>query len=77
MRFGSVLIWVAGGYMVIRNVDKTISVGTLVMFGGFVWQFYQPIMELANSNRMVTRAATSAQRIFEVLDMPPEIYSRQ
>jgi len=33
-------------------------------------------MELANSNRMVTRAATSAQRIFEVLDTPPEIYSR-
>ncbi len=26
-------------------------------FGSFVWQFYQPIMELANSNRMVTRAA--------------------
>jgi ATP-binding cassette subfamily B protein len=25
---------------------------------------------------MVTRAATSAQRVFEVLDMPPEIYSR-
>jgi ATP-binding cassette subfamily B protein len=61
--------------MIIRPVDKTISIGTLVMFGGFIWQFYQPIMELANSNRMVTRAATSAQRIFEVLDTPPEIYS--
>jgi ATP-binding cassette, subfamily B, bacterial len=34
-------------------------------------------MELANSNRMVTRAATSAQRVFEVLDTPPEIYSRK
>jgi ATP-binding cassette subfamily B protein len=34
-------------------------------------------MELANSNRMVTRAATSAQRVFEVLDTPPEIYSRE
>jgi len=77
MRFGSVLIWVVGGYLVIRQHDQTISVGTLVMFGGFVWQFYQPIMELANSNRMVTRAATSAQRIFEVLDTPPDIYSRQ
>jgi ATP-binding cassette subfamily B protein len=33
-------------------------------------------MELANSNRMVTRAATSAQRIFEILDTPPDIYSR-
>src|SRR5206468_9162091 len=32
-------------------------------------------MELANSNRMVTRAASSAQRVFEVLDTAPEIYS--
>jgi ATP-binding cassette subfamily B protein len=63
--------------MVIRNLDPRITFGTLVSFGGFLWQFYQPIMELANSNRMVTRAATSAQRIFEVLDTPPEIYSRQ
>src|SRR5437870_13291367 len=63
--------------MIVRQVDKSISIGTLVMFGGFIWQFYQPIMELANSNRMVTRAATSAQRIFEVLDTPPEIYSRE
>ncbi len=77
MRFGSMLIWVVGGYMVIRNLDPRITFGTLVSFGGFLWQFYQPIMELANSNRMVTRAATSAQRIFEVLDTPPEIYSRQ
>jgi ATP-binding cassette subfamily B protein len=75
MRVGGLLVWVVGGYMVIRNVDSRISFGTLVTFGGFLWQFYQPIMELANSNRMVTRAATSAQRIFEVLDTPPEIYS--
>jgi ATP-binding cassette subfamily B protein len=46
------------------------------MFNAFVTQFYEPIMELANSNRMVTRAATSAQRVFEVLDTAPEIYSR-
>jgi ATP-binding cassette subfamily B protein len=76
MRVGGLLVWVVGGYMVIRNIDSRISFGTLVTFGGFLWQFYQPIMELANSNRMVTRAATSAQRIFEVLDTPPEIYSR-
>jgi ATP-binding cassette subfamily B protein len=76
MRLGGVIVWTIGGYLVIRNADRNITFGTLVMFGGIIWQFYQPIMELANSNRMVTRAATSAQRIFEVLDTPPEIYSR-
>jgi ATP-binding cassette subfamily B protein len=76
MRFGGLMVWIVGGAIVIRNPTSDITVGTLVAFGSFVWQFYQPIMELANSNRMVTRAATSAQRIFEVLDTPPEIYSR-
>jgi ATP-binding cassette subfamily B protein len=77
MRLGAAIIWVIGGYMVIRhNGQGKYTLGTLVAFTGYVWQFYQPVMELANSNRMVTRAATSAQRIFEVLDTPPDIYSR-
>ncbi len=76
MRAGGLMVWVIGGFLVIRQYDQKITYGTLVAIGSYVWQFYQPIMELANSNRMVTRAATSAQRIFEVLDTPPEIYSR-
>lgn len=77
MRFGALLIWVVGGYMLIHHSnDPKYTIGVLVMFTSYVWQFYQPIMELANSNRMVTRAATSAQRIFEILDTPPDIYSR-
>ena len=77
MKLGSVLVWVAGGYMVIKAGDQgSATVGTLVTFTAFVGQFYGPIMELANANRMVTRAATSAQRVFEVLDTPPDIFSR-
>jgi ATP-binding cassette subfamily B protein len=79
MKLGSALVWIAGGYMAIRHgtpESAKASVATLVVFTGFVAQFYGPIMELANSNRMVTRAATSAQRVFEVLDTPPDIFSR-
>ena len=77
MRVGALLIWVVGGWMVIKHGNTgDYTIGMLVSFTSFVWQFYQPIMELANSNRMVTRAATSAQRVFEVLDTPPDIYSR-
>lgn len=77
MRCGAMLVWLAGGYLVIRNGNQgEFRIGMLVTFNMFVWQFYQPVMELANSNRMVTRAATSAQRVFEVLDTPPEIYSK-
>jgi ATP-binding cassette subfamily B protein len=75
MQFGRLLVLLVGGYMVIYHPSPQNSIGVLMMFLTLTWQFYTPIMELANSNRMVTRAATSAQRIFEVLDTPPEIYS--
>ncbi len=77
MRVGAIIVWLVGGFLIIRSgYDGDFKIGTLVTFSMFVWQFYQPVMELANSNRMVTRAATSAQRVFEVLDTAPEIYSK-
>jgi ATP-binding cassette subfamily B protein len=75
MMFGRLLVWVVGGYLIITHPSGKNTLGTLVMFTGFLMGFYEPIMELANSNRMVTRAASSAQRVFEVLDTPPDIYS--
>lgn len=75
MRTGSLSVLLIGGYIVIRHPSKENSLGTLMAFTQFLWQFYMPISELANSNRMITRSATSAQRVFEVLDTPPEIYS--
>ncbi len=75
MRVGTLLVWLVGGYMVIRQPGSDVTIGMLTMFIAYVAQFYGPIMELANSNRMITRAASSANRVFEVLDTPPEIYS--
>lgn len=76
MQLGRTLVWFVGGWLIIRHPEqRNNNIATLVMFNAFVTQFYEPIMELANSNRMVTRAATSAQRVFEVLDTAPEIYS--
>jgi len=85
MRMGGLLVWLAGGYIIIRWPEKDPTgqiinpgntVGVLVAFTQSLWMFYQPIMELANSSRMITRAASSAQRVFEVLDTQPDIYSR-
>lgn len=76
MQLGTALIWLFGGYMVISRGGEDVTVGLLIAFAAYVARFYGPIMELANSNRMITRAASSAQRVFEVLDTPPEIFSR-
>ena len=75
MHLGRTLVWFVGGYLIIRQPSPQNTFGTLFMFNAFVTMFYEPIMELASSNRMVTRAASSAQRVFEVLDTAPEIYS--
>lgn len=78
MRLGGLFIWIVGGWMCIqRPGEKQWEIGTLFAFATSVWQFYGPITALANSGRMVSRAATSAQRVFEVLDTPPEIYSQK
>ncbi len=76
MQLGTALIWLFGGYLVIRTGGEGVTVGLLIAFAAYVARFYGPIMELANSNRMITRAASSAQRVFEVLDTPPEIFSK-
>ncbi|HQY88018.1 MAG TPA: ABC transporter ATP-binding protein, partial [Tepidisphaeraceae bacterium] len=77
LRLSGLLVWLAGGYMHIKDPSaEQWQVATLISFSMSLWMFYQPIMELANSGRVVTRAASSAQRVFEVLDTPPEIYSQ-
>jgi ATP-binding cassette subfamily B protein len=52
------------------------TVGTLVAFVGFMMMFYRPIHMIAHMDRMFNRAATAAQRIFEILDTEPVIYSK-
>lgn len=70
---GQILIWLLGGWWV---VNGDIELGTLVAFTGLMMMFYRPIHMLAHMDRAFNRAATSAQRIFEVLDSQPDIYSQ-
>jgi len=41
-----------------------------------MWMFYGPIHNVAHMDRMFNRAATSVQRIFEILDTQPAIFSK-
>jgi ATP-binding cassette subfamily B protein len=52
------------------------TIGSLTAFVGLMWRFFQPIHMVAHMSRMFNRAATSAQRILEVLDTQPEIYTK-
>ncbi len=75
LSLGTLIIWAYAGPKIIKGSDS-LTLGTFVMFLGYVWMFYGPIEQLGMMNRMFQRAATSAQRVFEVLDTQPTIYTK-
>lgn len=51
----------------------TITVGLLVAFSGYVGMFWQPVMNISNFYNQLVTNITGAERIFEILDINPEI----
>lgn len=67
---GTALVYFIG---VRLNAQEGIEVGTLVAFVSYIGMFWNPIMNLSNFyNQLVTNLA-GAERIFEILDMEPDI----
>jgi len=71
-QIGTLLVWIVGGYWVVRG---RMTAGTLMAYVGYMWMFYGPIHMIAHMDRMFNRAASSVQRIFEILDTAPVIFS--
>jgi len=74
--FGIVTIWGLGGKEVIQGIQdpalQTLTLGDLVLFTGLLGQLYGPIQRLSHLSGMLQESATSAERIFEILDNQPE-----
>lgn len=68
--FGSIIIWVVGAPQVIRG---EITLGDLTLFTSYMWLFYAPIGQLAEIQNTIQQTATAAERVFEVLDIEPEV----
>jgi len=67
---GTLIIWWVGGHKVLGG---SLSLGDFVAFTGYMWQFYGPVEQLCRLNHRFQRAATSAERVFEVLDSEPDV----
>ena len=70
---GTLIIWWVGGNKVL---DQTLTLGAFVAFTGYMWQFYGPVEGLCRLNHRFQHAATSAERVFEVLDTTPDVDDR-
>lgn len=64
------IVIVFGGFQIAAG---KLSVGAMVAFVLYVQRFFQPIQSLSMQYTQLQRATAGGQRIFEVLDMEPEI----
>ncbi len=66
---GSLIVWYAGGLQVIAG---EMSLGKLISFHAYLAMFYGPLRHISPVINWASRAMTSAERIFEVIDSQPE-----
>ncbi len=82
--FGPIVDFCWGiGVMVLYFVGITVigieavSIGTLVAFGSYINMFWRPIMSLSNFYNNFITNLTAAERVFDILDTPPEIFDKE
>ncbi|OGN96055.1 MAG: hypothetical protein A2Y89_07095, partial [Chloroflexi bacterium RBG_13_51_18] len=67
------IVIIFGGLQVL---DKAMSIGVLMSFLLYVQRFFDPVLELSMQYTELQRAMASGARIFELLDIAPEIQDR-
>lgn len=68
--FGIVLAVLVGGEFAL---DGGMSVADLFVFVSYLGYIYQPFLKLADIGDVLHKAATSCERVFELLDIAPDI----
>jgi len=83
-QLGSLIIWTLGGYWAVQTalapegakLANALYPGDLMAYIGYMWMFYGPVHQISHMDRRFNRAATSVQRIFEILDTEPAVFSK-
>ncbi|HNS33241.1 MAG TPA: ABC transporter ATP-binding protein [bacterium] len=71
---GTIIILWYGGFQVIQG---NLTIGTMVAFIGYIGVLYSPLEQINQVNTIFQSAQASAERIFEVLDMAPEVEDKK
>ncbi|MCH7905076.1 MAG: ABC transporter ATP-binding protein [Armatimonadetes bacterium] len=66
---GVLINWGLGGYFVLIG---RLTLGEFIMTNAYLIMVYGPLMWFAQINNWFSRAMASAERIFEMMDMPPD-----
>ncbi len=57
----------------VRSIGETITIGTLIAFVGYIWRFWNPIVNISNFYNNLIMVMAYLERIFETLDEPVSI----
>lgn len=66
---GPLLIYLAGGYLIIKENNTSLSVGTITATVNMINRLYRPVESLLNISVDFTRSLALFTRIFDYLDM--------
>lgn len=69
---GTIIVFASGIKMIGTG---TITVGTLVAFTWYIEMFWRPIMNITNFYNVLITNFAAAERIFDILDIKPNIFS--
>ncbi len=74
-QLGPLLIYFAGGYLIISHTDSALTVGTITATVSLINRLYRPVESLLNIHVDFTRSLALFTRIFAYFDMPNPIQS--
>jgi ATP-binding cassette subfamily B protein len=67
---GPALIYAYGGY---QTIQQHLTVGTIIAFVAYLTNLYRPVANLANVYVDIQGALAVFERIFQLMDSPPEV----
>lgn len=70
---GPLLIYLAGGYLIMVEGNNALTVGTITATVNMINRLYRPVESLLNVSVDFTRSLASFTRIFDYLDQKPKI----
>ena len=70
---GNLIYWIGGRYV----INGEMTLGGLMVFVGYMWQFYGPIEKIGDLYSSFQNVVASADNVFNVLNTEPDIYDRQ
>ncbi len=75
-QIGPLLIYFAGGYLIISRMDDTLTIGVITAAVALVSRLYRPIQAMLNIQVDFTRSIALFSRIFEYFDLKNDIINK-